>query len=243
VNSFCPVGDPLSGSSQKLDRSLVVGVVLSAGLHVLIVLALVLASMGEEGRALRPARHASATTVSLVLLPAAGAVPVLSGRGAGAQAAIVALAESAKEGAAPPVPAAPSLAASTTSQAPGAVAPVAAGTSTSLPPASTDPMLGDDYRRRLLAHIGAYRRAPLLALGVRGRGIVLLHIAIDRQGDVLSVAIATSSGVADLDEEAVATIWRARPMPPIPLALPGQLAVTLPISFDPEHSMPGGRGG
>jgi protein TonB len=94
-----------------------------------------------------------------------------------------------------------------------------------------DPLVGDTYRRRLLEHIASYRRSPALTPGEPPTGTVMVRFSLDRTGDVLMVTVSNSSGAPDLDEEAVATIWRARPMPTIPALLPDRLSITLPVTF------------
>lgn len=64
----------------------------------------------------------------------------------------------------------------------------------------------------------------------------MVKFVIGRNGDVLSAAVASSSGIADFDDEAIATIWRARPMPVIPAMLPENLSVTLPIRFSSQFA-------
>jgi protein TonB len=59
----------------------------------------------------------------------------------------------------------------------------------------------------------------------------MVRFSVTRTGEITAVQIFTSSGVNDLDDEAVATIWRARPMPTIPVVLPDHLSVTLPVTF------------
>lgn len=107
----------------------------------------------------------------------------------------------------------------------------ASGTETRLAqPASVDAGMATDYRQRLLAHILAYRQPADAAAGQRIKGVAMVRIALGRGGRVLWVELAASSGSSDLDDEAVATIWRARPMPPIPPGLPDSLSVVLPVA-------------
>jgi protein TonB len=88
----------------------------------------------------------------------------------------------------------------------------------------------DEYRRRLLEHIATYRRTAPFPEGAKS-GTVMVRFALDRVGSVLTVSVISSSGAAMLDDEAVATIWRAQPMPPIPSPLPQRLSITLPVAF------------
>lgn len=97
-------------------------------------------------------------------------------------------------------------------------------------PIAIDPAAGIDYRQRLLLHIAGFRRRSAFS-GGDATGTVRVRFAIRRDGSVSAVAIVAGSGVAELDDEAVATIWRAEPMPPIPTVLPDSLSITLPIAF------------
>lgn len=87
------------------------------------------------------------------------------------------------------------------------------------------------YQHALLVHIEHYRRYPLDERRQRIEGVVTIHFAMDRYGNVLDVWIDRSSGVAALDTEAVATVRRAQPLPMIPTRLPDRLSIVLPVSF------------
>lgn len=128
-----------------------------------------------------------------------------------------------------PRPALPSALSSTTSNTENPTYPGGSARA----PASIpfDPAVGDDYRHRLLAHIQGYRQRVDGQAGQSSSGVVFVRFLIDRNGDVISASVASSSGNANFDAEAIATIWRARPMPIIPAMLPERLAVTLPINF------------
>lgn len=106
-------------------------------------------------------------------------------------------------------------------------------------PATLDAGAGNDYRRRLLEHILPYRRPPVIAAGLPTTGIVMVRFSMARNGDVLTVTVASSSGIAALDDAAIETVWRAKPMPSIPPILPERLSVVLPVSFGPTARFPG----
>ena len=61
-----------------------------------------------------------------------------------------------------------------------------------------------------------------------------LFFSLDRKGQVLAIRVATSSGSAALDEEAMALVRRAQPFPPPPPELAGCCTVdlTVPIRFN-----------
>ncbi|WCM25958.1 TonB family protein [Sphingomonas sp. QA11] len=108
-----------------------------------------------------------------------------------------------------------------------------AGASTATQPnrsTALDVAAGNDYRRRLLDHIALFRRKSAFDGGDRS-GSAMVRFAVKRDGSVIAVTLVTGSGVSVLDSEAIATIWRAQPMPPIPGSLPDSLSVTLPIVF------------
>ena len=61
---------------------------------------------------------------------------------------------------------------------------------------------------------------------------MLLRFSIDRNGHVLAHSIARSSGYPDLDEEVMAMIMRAEPLPAFPASMAqAQLDLTVPIRF------------
>jgi protein TonB len=103
-----------------------------------------------------------------------------------------------------------------------------------LPAASIDAAMGSDYRARLLAHIQPYRRYPTQAQRLDARGVAQILFMVDQNGKVTGVWVKASSGFEALDNEAVATVLRAQPMPHVPAGLPSPLAVQLPVSFNPS---------
>jgi protein TonB len=77
-----------------------------------------------------------------------------------------------------------------------------------------------------------FRRYPAAARSRKEEGTVLLSFSVDRAGHVLSRTIARSSGHADLNEEVIAVIARAEPLPPFPATMPQQqIDLTLPMRF------------
>lgn len=75
------------------------------------------------------------------------------------------------------------------------------------------------------ARLERAKRYPQLAMRQGLEGRVELRFAIDSAGAPRNVAIATSSGVSILDQEALATVRRAAPFPAYPEA------VTVPLVF------------
>jgi protein TonB len=98
--------------------------------------------------------------------------------------------------------------------------------------APAKPPLPGNYLARLLAHLNTYKRYPYEARMQREEGTVLLRFTMDRQGHVLSYSVARSSGFVPLDNEALALIVRAQPLPPVPADYPGdRLDLIVPLVF------------
>jgi len=72
------------------------------------------------------------------------------------------------------------------------------------------------YGRMLVARFVIQRRYPRPAVKERITGAVVVLLSINRRGSVTTARIASSSGSAVLDEEALAMIKRAQPFPPLP---------------------------
>jgi protein TonB len=98
-------------------------------------------------------------------------------------------------------------------------------------PAPAASATAPDFRQLLLAHIQAYRQYPPEARAQRLQGEVNLAFVINRAGAVLGVWVVASSGHPVLDQEAVNTIMRAEPMPPIPPGVADPLRIELPVDF------------
>lgn len=113
---------------------------------------------------------------------------------------------------------------------PSAPAPQAAA-----PPPQAAPQPSNavpSFRDRLAAYLARYKRYPRAAQ-VRGeQGVALVAFVLDRQGGVSGAHIERSSGHALLDEEVLALLQRAAPLPPIPPEIAGaRLTITVPIAF------------
>lgn len=93
--------------------------------------------------------------------------------------------------------------------------PVPAVRADPLPPVATGETQ-QSYLARLLGYLNRYKRYPAEARAARIQGVVLLHFVMDKTGHVTSFEISKSSGKPALDEEALALIQRAQPLPAIP---------------------------
>ena len=76
------------------------------------------------------------------------------------------------------------------------------------------------------------KRYPATAEARREQGVVTLSFTVDRSGHVLSRSIVKSSGVGALDEEVLAMVKRAEPLPAFPPAMMQQsVNLVVPIRF------------
>ena len=106
-----------------------------------------------------------------------------------------------------------------------------------LQPANTDAMASPSadeavpFRAALLAHIERFRHYPEEAWRRSEQGVALVGFAMDRRGSLIDLWLDRSSGFPRLDTEALDTIRRAQPLPPLPESLPEPLQVTVPVSF------------
>jgi len=111
---------------------------------------------------------------------------------------------------------------------------------TALPPAPRTaesgkrgaPRIEPSWQTNLVRKIQGAKRYPPAAQARGEQGIVLLSFSLDRNGHLLAYRITRSSGHADLDEEVMAMIVRAEPLPPFPPSMSqSRLDLTLPIRF------------
>lgn len=87
------------------------------------------------------------------------------------------------------------------------------------------------FQRALMQHIARFERYPARSGRNRPEGTVQVAFVMRRDGRIADVWVKSSSGQVELDQEAVASLRRAEPLPPIPTDLPDQLSVLAPISF------------
>jgi protein TonB len=87
------------------------------------------------------------------------------------------------------------------------------------------------YRALLEAHLARYRMYPAAARTDGREGVVVLHFVADRDGKVSDAWIETSSGASTIDQEALAAVARAQPLPKFPDDWPDRLDVSLPVTF------------
>jgi len=120
-----------------------------------------------------------------------------------------------------PVPTAPQSAPAPAERAAApAVAPVERATSSAIA----------NWERLLVAQLERHKRYPPQAHGKVGEA--RLEFSMDRAGKVLASRIVRSSGNEALDQEALALLRRAAPLPPPPAGLPDdRLSFVVPIRY------------
>jgi protein TonB len=94
------------------------------------------------------------------------------------------------------------------------------------------PRIEPSWQTSLVRQIQHTKRYPPEAQARGEQGVVLLSFSLDRNGRVLAHRIAESSGHADLDNEVMAMIERAQPLPAFPPSMTQtKLDLTIPIRF------------
>lgn len=88
------------------------------------------------------------------------------------------------------------------------------------------------FESRVLAHINRFKQYPPSARKAHIEGVVMLHFVMDANGHVTASDIQKSSGRPVLDNEALAMIQRAQPLPALPADFPARtLNAVVSIEF------------
>jgi protein TonB len=83
-----------------------------------------------------------------------------------------------------------------------------------------------------MAHLMRNQRYPREARMKHVEGVATIRFAIDRTGRLLSFKLERGSGHKVLDDEVLAMIQRAAPMPPFPPEMAqAELEISAPIRF------------
>jgi protein TonB len=121
-----------------------------------------------------------------------------------------------------PEPKPPEKVANTPPPAPQTAQPVKGGA----------PAVEPSWQTRLVRQLQRVQRYPAAARSRNEQGIVLLSFSLDRTGHVLAHSIAKSSGYVELDNEVMAMIMRAEPLPSFPASMTQErIDLTVPIRF------------
>jgi periplasmic protein TonB len=104
---------------------------------------------------------------------------------------------------------------------------------TAPPQAKTLPSSVVRWESLLTAHIEHFKRYPSAARAHGDQGVVKVAFAIDREGHLLASRIVQSSGSTALDEETLAMLARAQPLPKPPTnVLDSELSFVVPVRFN-----------
>jgi periplasmic protein TonB len=89
------------------------------------------------------------------------------------------------------------------------------------------------WESELVAHIERFKRYPAEARARGDQGVARVSFTIDRDGWVRATRIVQSSGSPELDNEALAMLARAQPVPRPPDRMPANhLSFAVPIRFN-----------
>ena len=89
-----------------------------------------------------------------------------------------------------------------------------------------------NWRSELMSKLLRAKRYPDGSRSRGEQGTAYATFTMDRSGHVLSVSVTRGSGSYRLDEEAVALIRRAEPLPAVPAEMPGTIIMlTVPVAF------------
>jgi len=127
-------------------------------------------------------------------------------------------------------PLAPPTAAPSPEPPPPAIAPTT-------PPAPAQPSAAVlDARRSwqgtLLAHLERHKRYPRAAQARRQEGVVTVRFTMNRNGELVSARLERSGGSAILDDEGLALLERAQPLPVPPPEIKGDtIELVVPVEF------------
>jgi protein TonB len=101
------------------------------------------------------------------------------------------------------------------------------------PPQANAPRAVARWESTLAAHLEHFKRYPKEARTRGEQGTATVAFTIDHEGRLLSSRIVQSSGSATLDEETLAMLSRAQPMPKPPdNVLDSELSFVVPVRFN-----------
>jgi periplasmic protein TonB len=129
-----------------------------------------------------------------------------------------------------PVVPPPEIVIETPAPSPIAVAVAASPVASPVQGNGTAPTGGDDYLMRLHTYLNKFMRCPILSARLGQQGTAIVHFVMDAENHVTKVEITKSSGVPAIDEQAIAVIRRAEPLPPVPPDRGPGLNAQLPVS-------------
>jgi protein TonB len=117
---------------------------------------------------------------------------------------------------------APPAAPSVPSSAPPSPGPVAKADPQPAPAEIADKGNRDQYRLAIYEAARKYKKYPRVALDNNWEGKAVIRLVIGANGMIASISIKTSTGHEILDQAALDTLRKAKPLVPIPAALRGR---------------------
>jgi protein TonB len=121
---------------------------------------------------------------------------------------------------------------------PIAVPPPAPAPAKAPPPAPASPTAAAvasaraNWQAQLMAWLSRHKRYPRPAQEQHQEGTAYLRFSLDRGGRVLAARLERSSGFPLLDEEVLALVQRAQPLPPPPAEVAGdRFELVVPVAF------------
>jgi len=88
------------------------------------------------------------------------------------------------------------------------------------------------WQKQLINHLNRHKRYPDAARSRHAQGTVVVAFKLDRSGQLVASHVKKRSGSPALDDEALAMLQRASPLPAPPDQIPGpMLELVLPIQF------------
>jgi periplasmic protein TonB len=125
----------------------------------------------------------------------------------------------------------PALATTAPPEVQASSAPTVAAPTSSLVPAPSATAV-PTWQGLLLGRLEQFKRYPSVAELRRQQGVAELRFTMDRKGRILSASIEKSSGFDALDEETLALIHRAEPLPaPPPEVMGDPIELVVPVQF------------
>ncbi|HWW49390.1 MAG TPA: energy transducer TonB [Xanthobacteraceae bacterium] len=117
---------------------------------------------------------------------------------------------------------------------PNAAPPVVSSSVTTAPTSSAARSASIiSWKRKLAVHLQKNKRYPAAAQARREQGLAKVAFVVDRNGRVIESRLVQGSGSAALDQETLALLQRAQPLPPPPADVPGtQFAFSVPFRYD-----------
>lgn len=89
------------------------------------------------------------------------------------------------------------------------------------------------WQGQIVAKLERLKQYPESAREAGEQGVAYVRFRLDRSGNVLAVSLSKSSGYDDLDDEVLALVKRASPLPAPPAGVPdAQLEMAVPVTFD-----------